>query len=93
MAPPVRSNKFLDKLVNSAVDQLDSSLDMLELQLTDKTRGASEHGMNPNSEDVLHQLTGETVDRIRAAFERSRALHDKVSADLAEVRRIRTAQG
>ena len=92
MSTPRHSNKFLDNMVNDAIDAADCSVAMLERLLTDRSEGSSSNGVNPNSRDVLNQVTGCTVDRIQALFKRVQALKDVTAPDLEEVRRIRTAQ-
>jgi hypothetical protein len=93
MSDRKNSNKFLDKRVSDSVACVEAALGGLEGLLTDQTIGDSPDGVNPNSRDVLKQLRGENVDRIRGLFERVNALKAATDMDLDEVRRIRVAQG
>lgn len=93
MTTPRHSNKFLDNLAQDVVDNLDAGTAMLERLLTDLSEGDSPNGVNPNSKDVLKQMSGQTVDQIRAFFARVEALRQASNASLTEVRRIRVDQG
>ncbi len=93
MSEPKNSNRFLDNTFSDALDVAEASFRALERFLTDKTKGDSSDGVNPNAVDVLDQLRGANVDRFRVLCDKVQKLRQATDSDLDEVRRIRVAQG